>query len=208
VECVPIARLVAQHQRRRSGLSGRVALGDPRIEVVRPRGRLFEPGRPVPGDREQVRPERRSQFVHGRWQRAREVPVLPLPEAMAGHVDGRAEPLDLVVERPEVPALVRVENGPGGGDAEVVEGADCATPVELVDAPSERSDRGARWCHAAASSSRRVALASEPPRYPPMLPSDLTTRWQGTTTGSGFVAHAEPTARTALGRPAIWATVA
>ena len=59
VECVPVAGLVAQHQRRRSGLACRVALRDPRIEVVGPRGRLFEPGRPVPCDREQVRPERR-----------------------------------------------------------------------------------------------------------------------------------------------------
>ena len=41
-----------------------------------------------------------------------------------------------------------------------------AVPVEFVDAPSERADPGARWCHAAASSARSVALASEPPEVP------------------------------------------
>ena len=41
-----------------------------------------------------------------------------------------------------------------------------------------------------------------------MLPSERTTRWQGTTTGSGLVAQAVPTARTALGLPASAATAA
>src|ERR1700733_11100713 len=49
--------------------------------------------------------------------------------------------------------------------------------------------------HAAASRESRVRLASTPPRYPPMPPSERTTRWQGTTRGSGLVAHAVPTAR-------------
>ena len=40
-----------------------------------------------------------------------------------------------------------------------------------------------------------------------MLPSLRTTRWHGTTTGSGLCEHALPTARTAVGLPAIAATV-
>jgi hypothetical protein len=34
---------------------------------------------------------------------------------------------------------------------------------------------------------------------PPWLPWECTTRWQGSTTGSGLVAQAVPAARTALG---------
>jgi len=41
-----------------------------------------------------------------------------------------------------------------------------------------------------------------------MEPSERTTRWQGTTMGSGLVAQAVPTARTAFGLPASWATAA
>ena len=55
---------------------------------------------------------------------------------------------------------------------------------------------------AAASKVRRVLFASTPPTYCPIEPSVRTTRWQGTTTGMGLVAHAVPTARTAFGLPA------
>ena len=41
-----------------------------------------------------------------------------------------------------------------------------------------------------------------------MPPSLRTTRWQGSTTGTGLVAHAEPTARTAAGLPTPAATAA
>src|SRR5690606_28833651 len=53
--------------------------------------------------------------------------------------------------------------------------------------------------HAAASRSSRTRLAASPPRYPPRDPSERSTRWQGTMSGIGLVAHAEPTARTAFG---------
>ena len=56
--------------------------------------------------------------------------------------------------------------------------------------------------HAAASRSSRMRLSSTPPRYPPIAPSERTTRWHGTTTGNGLVAQADPTARTARGLPA------
>lgn len=61
---------------------------------------------------------------------------------------------------------------------------------------------------AARSRPRSTRLAPAPPAYPPGLPSERTTRWHGTTTGSGFFAQAVPTARTARGLPAASATSA
>ncbi len=55
---------------------------------------------------------------------------------------------------------------------------------------------------------RRVFFASMPPTYWPIEPSLRTTRWQGTTTGIGLVAHAVPTARTAFGLPTATAMAA
>jgi hypothetical protein len=54
----------------------------------------------------------------------------------------------------------------------------------------------------------RVFFASTPPTYWPIEPSLRTTRWQGTTTGIGLVAHAVPTARTAFGLPTATAMAA
>ncbi len=61
---------------------------------------------------------------------------------------------------------------------------------------------------AVASNVSRASLASTPPTYCPMVPSLRTTRWHGTTTGRGLLAHALPTARTAFGLPAAFATAA
>ena len=86
-----------------------------------------------------------------------------------------------------------------------------AMPTSSRPAKTASQSRSSTRCsiaHPAASSSSSVAFASNPPRYPPMLPSDRTTRWQGTTIGRGLVAHAVPTARAALGRPASSATFA
>ena len=55
---------------------------------------------------------------------------------------------------------------------------------------------------------RSVRLAATPPRYWPIVPSLRTTRWHGTTSGTGLLAQAVPTARTAAGRPAARATTA
>jgi hypothetical protein len=65
---------------------------------------------------------------------------------------------------------------------------------------------------AAASASRRLVsrpsaarirrFAAGPPiEYWPIAPSLRTTRWHGTTSGTGLWASAVPTARTAFGRP-------
>jgi hypothetical protein len=61
-------------------------------------------------------------------------------------------------------------------------------------------------CPAEASIVSSMCFASGPPRYCPYVPSLRTTRWQGTTSGIGLVAHALPAARTALGFPAASAT--
>src|SRR5882724_2414577 len=64
-------------------------------------------------------------------------------------------------------------------------------------------------CHRdspAASIASKACLASGPPRYSPKVPSLRTTRWQGTTSGSGLWEHALAAARTADGLPAAFAT--
>src|SRR6267142_2170766 len=50
---------------------------------------------------------------------------------------------------------------------------------------------------AAASMASRARLASGPPRYSPVVPSLRTTRWQGTTSGSGLCEQALAAARSA-----------
>ena len=52
----------------------------------------------------------------------------------------------------------------------------------------------------AASRASSACLAATPPRYWPIDPSLRTTRWHGTTTGTGFVAHAVPAAAHGAGR--------
>jgi hypothetical protein len=63
-----------------------------------------------------------------------------------------------------------------------------------------------RGGHASASIASKARLASGPPRYPPDEPSLRTTRWQGTTSGTGLWEHALAAARTADGLPAAFAT--
>src|SRR6266516_858042 len=83
-----------------------------------------------------------------------------------------------------------------------------ALPRRRVRQSATSTFHAAATLHAAASSLRSARLACRPPAYPPSDPSERTTRWQGTTTGNGLVAHAAPTARTAFGLPAAAATAA
>src|SRR6266403_396248 len=62
--------------------------------------------------------------------------------------------------------------------------------------------------HAVASMASRARLASGPPTYSPVVPSLRTTRWHGTTSGSGLCEQALAAARTADGFPAALATAA
>ena len=94
------------------------------------------------------------------------------------------------------------------------------TRYSVVKGPSGRPSPASTWrtgatdavahrCHrrrtvghgggAAASRSSSRRLVSGPPKYEPGRPSARITRWQGTTSGSGLVAHAVPTARAAPG---------
>src|SRR3546814_14265272 len=50
------------------------------------------------------------------------------------------------------------------------------------------------------------SLRWAPPPYPPTVPSLRTTRWQGTSTQTGFAPFAAPTARTAPGESRAAAT--
>src|SRR5690606_20722610 len=81
-----------------------------------------------------------------------------------------------------------------------------ACPDATPAGPAE--SRAALAARQADSSASSAAFASVPPRYWPMLPSLRTTRWHGTTTGTGLCEQALPTARTAFGLPAARATAA
>src|SRR4051812_28504357 len=57
-----------------------------------------------------------------------------------------------------------------------------------------------------ASSASNVRFAAVPPRYSPGAPSLRTTRWQGTTSGTGLWEQALAAARIAEAFPAAFAT--
>src|SRR5439155_13531504 len=57
------------------------------------------------------------------------------------------------------------------------------------------------WGRLTPSSSSRATFRSRPPVYPPRPPPVRTTRWHGTTIGTGFAPSALPAARTAPGLP-------
>jgi len=105
--------------------------------------------------------------------------------------------------RPACPATARAGRACGPSHARPETSGDRTLPA----APRHGRGRDGRGRgHLSASSMSRICLASSPPPYPPNVPSLRTTRWQGTTSGSGFVAHAVPAARTAFGLPAAAAT--
>src|ERR1700728_3540674 len=54
---------------------------------------------------------------------------------------------------------------------------------------------------AARSAVRSASFRPSPHRYPATPPPVRTTRWHGTTIGTGFVAHARATARAPRGVP-------
>src|SRR6267378_4979260 len=95
---VPVARPVPEQQRCGAGLAGQVTLSQPVIELVRPWRWLPEPASPFPGDHHQMWPEGGAQLCDQLRQRPIEVSVLALPEAVASHIDGRAEPAVVAIE--------------------------------------------------------------------------------------------------------------
>ena len=211
VQRVPVARAVAEQQRRRLGLARPVAPVQPLVQRPGPGSLPAQPGVPVPGDGQQVRVESLPQPFDRLRQRRGEVAVLAPAESVPGHVDGGPEPLRPVVQGREVGAFGRGQQPGQQRPAEVVQFAGHRGPVRgghPVAEPAHRAGPGfgAGAGHAAPSRCSSAALAFSPPAYRPIEPSERITRWQGTTTGSGFVAQAVPAARTAFGLPAAAAT--
>ena len=204
VERVPVLLPVLEQDRGGLGLPGRMAHRQPCIQGVGPWGGTAELVPPVTGDREQVRVQRLLQLLDRFGVGAGEVAVLAFPEAVPAHVDRGAEVLVLLVEAGDPRGLLRGEQPRQQRPPVLIELLGDTVPVAAVDAVSPVVDGGGH----AASRRRRVCLAAGPPTYPPADPSERTTRWQGTTTGSGLVLHAVAAARTALGFPAAAATAA
>ena len=112
---------------------------------------------------------------------------------------------------------------PGGGSGR--DGGEPG-PVRRGDAPrvvAGREADDARWCRCPGSARRggrgrrrrrgwcarraaALSLCSVPNRYRPTAPSARTTRWHGTSSGTGLRASTDATARTARGLPASRAT--
>ena len=92
VERVPVARAVAQDQRRRP-LLARGAAALEQLGVLEREGVVVtaEQARPVVRDRREVPVERAAQLGDRVRQRVVEVAVAAVAEAIAGHVDGGAE---------------------------------------------------------------------------------------------------------------------
>jgi len=95
--------------------------------------RAADPLRPGVGHGREVGVERAAQPFDGVGQRVLEVPVAPVPEAVAGHVDRRAE-APAVEQFGERRGLGVGEQRRGHGEAALVELRGQVVPVEGVDA--------------------------------------------------------------------------
>ena len=100
-----------------------------------------------------------SQLADRLRERVVEVAVAAVAEAVAGHVDRRAEAVVLVEDRDEAAAGVGVEQATGDGTTDVVQAGRHRIPVERIDVAHD------------ASNVSRIRLASTPPRYWPIVPS-------------------------------------
>ena len=151
VQGVPIARPVAQQQRRGLVLAGGVAGVEPLLEGVGPRGRAAEAPRPLPGDRQQPRVQRLPQQLDRLGQRAGKVAVLARAKPVPCHVDGGPPQGRVLVAGGDCPAVAGVEHHPGVGHPRLVERLGDRRPVEAVDGVHR------------ASRSSSARLASGPP---------------------------------------------
>src|SRR4051794_34494927 len=92
MEGVPVALAVAEDERRRPRLAGGGALLEQLLVRERERRAVAaQQRRPVVRDRREVAVEALAQLGDRRGQRMVEVAIAPVAEAMAGHVDRRAE---------------------------------------------------------------------------------------------------------------------
>jgi len=109
-------------------------------------------------------------------------------------------------QRPEGrPAIQPAVDAPA---AVAAEHAGASAAMRPAIGPDDLPGPAGAGLHAAASMASRARLASGPPRYSPVVPSLRTTRWHGTTSGSGLCEQALAAARTADGFPAALATAA
>lgn len=203
---------------------GRPAPQSPRAQAVR----TDQTGRParllLPRPRHANRRASCRASLHGRLRRGRVSPLSagrhPVLELRrhAPPVDGR--PRDVERRGPRAPARDAraaaarrrpepVPRAASVGHALAVAPAArglLTTPARRGSARGERSHgahrRHTRTSHSAPSSASRRVFASVPPRYCPTPPPDGSTRWHGTTIGSGLVESALPVARNAAGLPA------
>src|SRR4051794_21299796 len=146
VQGVPVAGAVAQDQRRRTLLARPAAGLEQRLVVERER--IVGPAqtrRPRVGDRRELPVEGAPQRADRLRQRMVEVAVAAVAEAIAGHVDRRAEAA-AVEQLGELGALAGTQDRLGDREALSVELLPQGAPLESVDAVghSRSHDRATR----------------------------------------------------------------
>ncbi|HEY2869349.1 MAG TPA: hypothetical protein VGJ11_07560 [Gaiellales bacterium] len=137
VQCVVAALAVAQDERRRPRLAGVVAAVEEPVELGGQVGRVAQLPRPAVGGLGQRRVERAAGGGDGIRQRVVEVAVRALAEAVAAHLDGRAEAA-VIEASGELRALVGGEDGRCLDEAVVVQPRLQGGPVEGGDAVCDR----------------------------------------------------------------------
>jgi len=143
VERVPIARSVAQDQRRRPLLTRGAATLEQLRMLERIGGAVAaEQGRPVIRNGREVPVERSAQLGDRVRQRVVEVAIAAVAEAMAGHVDRRAE-APAVEQIRQRRAFTVAQERVADGEAALAELAAQILPVQRVDAPGGGDCRGA-----------------------------------------------------------------
>ena len=125
---------VSEDQRRGAALAGLVAALEEGVEVGREVVRLTEHLRPSIGDARERRVQRVARLVDEARERGVEVPVLALAEAVAPHVDRRAELRVVGVGGGELLAFLGRVDGRRLCEAGLVEARLDGRPVEFGDA--------------------------------------------------------------------------
>lgn len=130
---VPVTLVIAEHQRSRTRLSGRLAARQQQLVGRRERRVLARKQiGPAVSDRRELLIERDSRALDEVGKRMREVAISTITEAVARHIDRGAKPVTIEqVSQPD--ALLRAEQGLGHSEPLLVELAHQLRPVELAD---------------------------------------------------------------------------
>src|SRR5579871_498618 len=160
---------------------------------------------PAIGHRHKMRIEGGAQVRDQVRQRIAEVFVFSSPKTMPSHYHPAAKQTIVRIERSKRAAFLGREKIFDERATLIIKAARNIFPIQPIYLfyDSRRCGRLNRRFHAQASRSRRARLRSTPQRYPDNVPSERTTRWQGTSTARGLAAQALATARIALGRPSL-----